>query len=190
MIKNNSHSLSSYPQSQRKKPELLSPAGTMECFFAAVENGADAVYLGLNDFSARASAENFSIDNASKVIAYAHERHIKVYIALNTLIKTNELDKVVDYLIALEGLQPDAIILQDLGLLSLIQSQFPQFTVHASTQMAIHTIALLRDRGLYPRGALLLLFRIMLLQQYDRWPKRKSWALRTAMQDVLQGSTE
>ncbi|KAA0249074.1 MAG: U32 family peptidase [Candidatus Jettenia sp. AMX1] len=141
MIKNHSHALSSYPQSQRKKPELLSPAGTMECFFAAVENGADAVYLGLNDFSARASAENFSLNDASKAIAYAHERHIKVYIALNTLIKTSELDKIVDYLIALEELQPDAIILQDLGLLSLIQSQFPQFTVHASTQMAIHTIA-------------------------------------------------
>lgn len=141
MIKNNSRFLSSYPQSQRKKPELLSPAGNMECFFAAVENGADAVYLGLNDFSARTSAENFSLNNASKVIAYAHERRIRVYIVMNTLIKTNELDKIVDYLIALEELQPDAIILQDLGLLYLIQSRFPQFNVHASTQMAIHNVA-------------------------------------------------
>ena len=107
--------LTSHPDSQHKKPELLSPAGNMECFFAAVENGADAVYLGLKDFSARASADNFSIDDISKAIAYAHKKPIRVYIALNTLIKTNEFEKVVDYLIALDELQPDALIIQDLG---------------------------------------------------------------------------
>ncbi len=124
-----------------KKPELLSPAGSMECFFAAVENGADAVYLGLKDFSARAHAENLTLDDASKAIAYAHQRSIKVYIALNTLIKTRELERVVDYLVALEELNPDALILQDLGLLNLVQTQFPQFHLHASTQMAIHNLA-------------------------------------------------
>ncbi|MCF6157089.1 MAG: U32 family peptidase [wastewater metagenome] len=124
-----------------KKPELLSPAGSVECFFAAVENGADAVYLGLDNFSARAGAQNFSLDDASKVISYAHERSVKVYIAFNTLLKTGELEKVVDYLIALEEMKPDALILQDLGLLYLIQSQFPGFTLHASTQMAIHNLA-------------------------------------------------
>src|SRR3990170_1177193 len=108
------------------KPELLSPAGNIECFFAAIENGADAVYLGLKDFSARAGADNFTIDDVSKAIAYAHKRSVKVYIAINTLIKTNELEKVADYLIALEELQPDALIIQDFGLLYLIQSKFPQ----------------------------------------------------------------
>ena len=131
----------SHPYPQHKKPELLSPAGDMECFFAAVENGADAVYFGLKDFSARASADNFAIDDASKAIAYARKRSVKVYIAINTLIKTNELESVVDYLIALDELQPDALILQDMGLLYLIQSQFPHFQLHASTQMTIHNLA-------------------------------------------------
>src|SRR3972149_6736112 len=107
--------------SQQKKPELLSPAGDMECFFAAVENGADAIYFGLKDFSARASADNFSIDDVSKAIAYARKMSVRVYVAINTLIKTHELEKVVEYLIALDELRPDALIIQDLGLLFLIQ---------------------------------------------------------------------
>ncbi|MCR4321603.1 MAG: U32 family peptidase [Candidatus Brocadiaceae bacterium] len=133
--------LMSNPYPRHKKPELLSPAGDLECFFAAAENGADAVYFGLKDFSARASADNFAIDDASKAIAYARKRSVKVYIAINTLIKTQELESVVDYLIALDELQPDALIIQDLGLLSLIQSQFPHFRLHASTQMTIHNLA-------------------------------------------------
>ncbi len=127
--------------SQRRNPELLSPAGNMESFFAAVENGADAVYFGLKEFSARAAAQNFSLDDASKAIAYARRKSIKVYIALNTLVKTLELERVVGLLIALEEMRPDSIILQDLGLLYLIQSQFPGFNIHASTQMAIHNLA-------------------------------------------------
>ncbi|MCP4266676.1 MAG: U32 family peptidase [Candidatus Brocadiaceae bacterium] len=126
---------------QNSKPELLSPAGSMESFFASVENGADAVYFGLESFSARASARNFSLDDASKAIAYAHKKAIKVYITLNTLIKTTELEKVVDILMALEEIRPDSIILQDLGLLYLIQSKFPGFNIHASTQMSIHNLA-------------------------------------------------
>ncbi|NUO05344.1 MAG: U32 family peptidase [Candidatus Brocadia sinica] len=133
------------PYSQYKKPELLSPAGNMECFFAAIENGADAVYFGLEDFSARAGAQNFTLDDASKSITYAHKKSVKVYIALNTLIKTRELERGVDLLIALEELQPDALILQDLGLLYLIQSQFPRFNLHASTQMTIHNLAGVRQ---------------------------------------------
>ena len=131
----------SIPYSQSRKPELLSPAGNMESFFAAVDNGADAVYFGLKDFSARASAQNFSPDDASKAIAYARRKSIKVYIALNTLVKTLELERAVDLLIALEEMQPDSIIIQDLGLLYLIQSQFPGFNIHASTQMAIYNLA-------------------------------------------------
>src|SRR3989338_10397139 len=123
------------------KPELLSPAGNIECFFAAIENGADAVYLGLKDFSARAGADNFTIDEVSKAIAYAHKRSVKVYITLNTLIKTCEIGQVVDCLIALKELQPDALIIQDFGLLYLIKSKFPQFNLHASTQTTIHNLA-------------------------------------------------
>ncbi|TVL99250.1 MAG: hypothetical protein CV087_18665 [Candidatus Brocadia sp. WS118] len=127
--------------SQNKKPELLSPAGNMECFFAAIENGADAVYFGLQDFSARASAQNFTLTDASKAIVCARKNAVKTYIALNTLIKTCEMERVVDLLIALEEIQPDALILQDIGLLHLIRSQFHHFCLHASTQMTIHNLA-------------------------------------------------
>ncbi len=127
--------------SQSRKPELLSPAGNMESFFAAVENGADAVYFGLKDFSARASAQNFSLGDTSKAIAYARSKSIKVYIALNTLVKTLELERAIEILVALEEMPPAAIIIQDLGLLYLIQSKFPGFNIHASTQMAIHNLA-------------------------------------------------
>lgn len=126
---------------QNKKPELLSPAGTMECFFAAVENGADAIYFGLQDFSARAGAINFTLADASKAIACAHKNAVKVYIALNTLIKTSEMERVADLVLALEEMQPDALIIQDFGLLSLLQSRFPQIKLHASTQMTIHNLA-------------------------------------------------
>ncbi|BBO17768.1 collagenase-like protease, PrtC family [Candidatus Brocadia pituitae] len=127
--------------SQNKKPELLSPAGTMECFFAAVENGADAIYFGLQDFSARAGAINFTLADASKAIACAHKNAVKVYIALNTLIKTSEMERVADLVLALEEMQPDALIIQDFGLLSLLQSRFPLIKLHASTQMTIHNLA-------------------------------------------------
>jgi U32 family peptidase len=133
------------PSFKRNKPELLSPAGSMECFFAAIEHGADAVYFGLENFSARAGAQNFTLDDASKAIAYAHQSSVKVYVTLNTLIKTHELEDVVGYLIALEELQPDAIILQDLGLLHLLRTQFPHFNLHASTQMTIHNLAGIRQ---------------------------------------------
>ncbi|MFO0794175.1 MAG: U32 family peptidase [Candidatus Brocadiaceae bacterium] len=130
---------------KRNKPELLSPAGNMACFFAAIEHGADAVYFGLKNFSARAGAQNLTLDDASKAIAYARQSSVKVYVTLNTLIKTHELENVVDYLIALEELQPDAIIIQDLGLLYLLQTQFPHFNLHASTQMVIHNLAGVRQ---------------------------------------------
>jgi len=125
----------------RKNPELLSPAGNIESFFAAAENGADAVYLGLDCFSARANAHNFTLDDASMAIAHARKKSIKVYVVLNTLIKTAELEKVAEYLVALEGLQPDALIIQDMGVLRLIQSRSFSFRLHASTQMAIHNLA-------------------------------------------------
>lgn len=126
---------------QNKKPELLSPAGTLECFFAALENGADAIYFGLQDFSARAGAINFTLADASKAIACAHKNAVKVYITLNTLIKTSEMERVADLVLALEEMQPDALIIQDFGLLSLLQSRFPQIKLHASTQMTIHNLA-------------------------------------------------
>ena len=128
-------------RSSHKKPELLSPAGSIESFFAAAENGADAVYIGLDCFSARANAHNFTLDDASVAIAHARKQSIKVYVALNTLIKTAEMERVAEYLVVLEELQPDALIIQDMGVLRLIQSRSFSFRLHASTQMAIHNLA-------------------------------------------------
>jgi putative protease len=122
----------------RPKPELLAPAGSLEAFFAAMEKGADAVYAGLRDFSARAKAKNFTLDQMERMLAYAHGRSRKIYVTLNTLVKENELPRLVDSLSALEGMGVDGIIIQDLAVARLAREFFPRLPLHASTQMTIH----------------------------------------------------
>ncbi len=121
-----------------RKPELLAPVGSLEAFFAAMEKGADAVYAGLTDFSARAKAKNFSLSQMEKIVGYAHSQQRKVYVTLNTLVKELELPKLVDALSALSGIEPDGIILQDMGVFRLIRDHFPDLPLHASTQMTTH----------------------------------------------------
>jgi putative protease len=121
-----------------KKPELLAPAGSLEAFFAAMEKGADAVYAGLKDFSARAKAKNFTLDQMERMLAYAHAHERRVYVTLNTLVKENELPRLIDTLAALEGMGVDAVILQDLAVARLARRYFPRIPLHASTQMTIH----------------------------------------------------
>jgi putative protease len=121
-----------------KKPELLAPAGSLEAFFAAMEKGADAVYAGLHEFSARAKAKNFSLSQLERMLAYAHGQGRRVYVTLNTLIKENELPQLVDLLSALEGMRVDGVILQDMAVARLIREHFPGIPLHASTQMTIH----------------------------------------------------
>lgn len=120
--------------------ELLSPAGDLECVIAAVQNGADAVYVGASSFSARANADNFSLDELKKVIDYAHIRNVKVHLALNTLIKNNEFSDAISIAEKAYEYGIDAIIVQDLGLASTLISSFPKLPIHASTQMTIHNI--------------------------------------------------
>jgi putative protease len=120
------------------KPELLAPAGSLESFFAAMEKGADAVYAGLQDFSARARAKNFSLAQMERMLAYAHGLDRKIYITLNTLVKEKELPQLVDTLAALAGMRVDGVILQDLAVARLIRNHFPSIPLHASTQMTIH----------------------------------------------------
>ena len=120
------------------KPELLAPAGSLEAFFAAMEKGADAVYAGLTEFSARAKAKNFSLPQLEKIVGYAHSQQRKVYVTLNTLVKERELPKLIDVLSALSGIEPDGVILQDMGVFRLIRDHFPDLPLHASTQMTIH----------------------------------------------------
>lgn len=122
----------------QQKPELLAPAGSLEAFFAAMEKGADAVYAGLNEFSARAKARNFTLAQMEKIVTYAHTQQRKVYVTLNTLIKEQELPRLVDVLSALSAIGPDGVIIQDMGVFRLMREYFPELPAHASTQMTVH----------------------------------------------------
>ena len=127
--------------SKSVKPELLAPAGSLEAFVAAMENGADAVYCGLKDFSARAKAKNFSLQEFEKMLQYAHGLQRRLYVTLNTLVKEAELPALIDTLGALEEMGVDAVILQDLAVWRLAREHFPGLELHASTQMTVHNIA-------------------------------------------------
>jgi putative protease len=123
--------------------ELLAPAGGPESAFAAFHYGADAVYLGLKKFSARAEAENFTVDELAEVVAYAHALtpRRRVFVTVNTLIRNDELSELVEALAALDDLAVDALILQDLGVYHLARRHFPGLELHASTQLAVHNRA-------------------------------------------------
>jgi putative protease len=123
------------------KPELLAPAGSIDSFHAAVEAGADAVYLGLTDFNARLRAENFTVKTLSYLVPYAHKRNVKLYVTLNTLVKQEELAPVVHTLYQLEQIGVDALIVADRGVIDIARKHFPRLRLHASTQMAVHNSA-------------------------------------------------
>jgi putative protease len=124
-----------------RKPELAAPAGKPETFFAALDSGADAVYLGLKKFNARLGAENFTLPDLARLVPYAHERRKKVYVALNTLLKQTELPEAVSLLPALEKIGTDAVILADLGLAAAARARFPRLRLHLSTQAGVHSSA-------------------------------------------------
>jgi putative protease len=123
------------------KPELLAPAGDLQAGLTAFECGADAVYAGLQRFNARERNENFSADDLATLILAARQRKRKVYVTLNTLIREPEIADVVEMLAELDGLRPDAVIVQDLGVLRMIRCDFPNLKIHASTQMGSHNSA-------------------------------------------------
>jgi len=121
-------------------PELLAPAGSTAAWAAAVEAGADAVYLGLNDFSARTYADNFSLAELAAVIRESHAAGVRVYLALNSTIKEGELPQAWKLLATSAALSPDGFILQDLGLSALAARYFPAIPRHASTLTAVHSL--------------------------------------------------
>jgi putative protease len=125
----------------QNRPELLSPAGDRACLNAALAGGADAVYLGCPRFSARAAAANFGADALAEAIDTCHERGVRVYIAVNTLIAPEEMEQAVQLLRELYKIGADAAILQDLGLLRRARAELPGFALHASTQMTLHNAA-------------------------------------------------
>lgn len=120
--------------------ELALPAGKLENGIIAYKRGADAIYFGLKDFSARKGAGNFSIEDLSKIAHLAKELGKKYYITINTLIDDSELDKAYELLKSIVPYKPDGIIVQDLGIVNMIKRDFPSLPLHGSTQLAIHTI--------------------------------------------------
>src|SRR3954452_6792208 len=122
-------------------PELLAPAGDWECARAAVENGADAIYFGLERFNARMRAHNFTVADLPKLMEFLHRRGVRGYVTFNTLIFTSELDEAEDYLRSIISAGVDAAIVQDIGICRLIRQLSPDFPIHGSTQMTITSAA-------------------------------------------------
>ncbi len=118
--------------------ELLAPAGNIENFHAAIEAGADAVYLGAPGINARNLSKDLKLEEIGAMIEYAHNLGRKVYLAANSLILENELGQLLETLTLLESLKPDALIVQDLALFTLVQDYFPSLTLHASTLMGAY----------------------------------------------------
>ncbi len=125
------------------KGEILSPVGSKEMLYAAVRSGADAIYLGSKDFSARRNAENFDVAELSDTIEYCHIRGVKVYLTLNILIKDSEFTDAINLAVNAYNTGIDGIIVQDLGLASVLHKEIPELPLHASTQMSVHSPAVL-----------------------------------------------
>ncbi len=133
-----------------KLPELLAPAGNMQSFLAAVESGADAVYVGAKEFSARQYAENFNDKELASAVKYAHLRGVNVYLALNTLILDHEFSKALEVIYRACTNDIDAVIIQDIGLADQAAKLIPGIRLHASTQMTVHNfegVNLLKKMG-------------------------------------------
>ncbi len=123
--------------------ELLAPAGGLDAGYAALHFGADALYLGLKKFSARAEAENFTLEEVGEITAYAHslQPQRRIFVTINTLLRQDELPELIEALARLDEIGVDAIILQDLGVYRALRQYFPRLELHGSTQMAVHNRA-------------------------------------------------
>lgn len=130
--------------------ELLAPAGSPEALLAAVSFGADAVYIGGRNFSARHGAKNFSDEELEEAVKYCHLRGVKVHVTANTLIKQDETESFIEYLGFLNRINVDAVIIQDIGMAALARKLYPDLPLHASTQMTVATLSgvkFLEDMG-------------------------------------------
>lgn len=129
------------PNTAVSRPELLAPAGNPQALRAAVENGADAVYLGGKSFGARASAENFDRQELMDALTYAHLRGVKVYVTVNTLVDNGEFGELSEFLLFLYREGADALLVQDLGAVAWARRVLPELPLHGSTQMTVHNAA-------------------------------------------------
>ena len=134
-----------------KRPELLAPAGNFEKMKSAILYGADAVYLAGEIFGMRAAADNFSVDELSEAVKYAHERGVKVYLTLNTMPREYEYKLLKDYLADLAGIGLDAMIIADIGVLMLVKELLPNMEIHISTQA--NAVSAADCRAWYALGA-------------------------------------
>lgn len=125
------------PHRPQRTTELLAPAGDWESLRAAVANGADAVYFGLDQFNARYRAENFTLEELPQVMQFLHDRNVRGYVAFNTLVFSDELTRAMEYLAAINDAGVDAVIMQDLGLAELAAKAAPGLALHGSTQMTL-----------------------------------------------------
>ncbi len=142
--------------------ELLSPAGSSDALHAAVCNGADAVYLGVDSFNARRGARNFTLDELPEVVRYCHVRGVAVHLTLNTLVTDREMPSAAEYIAAAARAGVDAFIVQDLGIVSLCRQIAPKVALHASTQMSLHSLEGVRE------AAALGLSRVVLARELPR----------------------
>ena len=120
--------------------EVLAPAGSSDALVAAVQNGADAVYLGYGTYNARVNAKNFTMEQLRQSVSYCHVRGVKVYLTLNTLILDKELKNAADVVLEAQAAGVDAILVQDLGVAQMVRQVAPDMPIHASTQMAVHSL--------------------------------------------------
>lgn len=123
------------------KIEILAPAGGFDSVISAVRSGADAVYLGAKEFSARASAKNFDNDELKQAIDYCHERDVLVYLTINTVVFDSELPALKELIKFAAKAGVDAVIVQSLGVASLVKSLVPDLAIHGSTQMSVHSLS-------------------------------------------------
>lgn len=128
-------------KARTRLPELLAPAGDWECAKAAVENGADAIYFGLDKFNARMRAHNFTEADLPKLMEFLHRRGVRGYVTFNTLVFANELEGAEKYLRSIITAGVDAAIVQDVGICRLIRQLSPDFHIHGSTQMTVTSVA-------------------------------------------------
>lgn len=120
--------------------ELLAPVGDWNCLKAAVQNGADSVYFGIDGFNARMFAENFTLQNLKEAVLYCKLRNVKVNLTMNTLIKNSEFESALEVVKTAYECGIDALIVQDLGLAKYCISHYPLLPIHASTQMSAHNL--------------------------------------------------
>lgn len=165
-----------------KKIEILAPAGGFDSVIAAVRSGADAVYVGQKQFSARASAQNFDEEELKKAVAYCHIHGVKVYVTINTIVFDDEFEKLREAILIAARADVDALIVQNQGVARLARKLVPELPLHASTQMSVHTAS--GVRALYEMG----FKRVVLSREMSRDEIKKAAEIPVELEVFVHGA--